>query len=257
MDSNGSLADINALNELVAYLQGEGYAQRTIQAYQKDVKSWLSWAESRQVPFHSLSQENVRAHIEDLGVKTESSAKRRIAALIAFSQSNKSLDSVRPSFSFLEGIELLKPVRRTNLSRQELEYLVESIRGYEKPVRSEYLSFRVDRDVAFATLVHFGKLRVGQLLELEASDFSATKEGDKYKVIVRDSQLTIPGDYYEIERYPETRARYQSNVTGRSSKLFINKSGESLDPRSVRRNITGHFKSANLHVTGLDGLRAR
>lgn len=241
------------LNRLSAYLDSRGHAKRTQHAYMHDARLWIDWASAHGHSPHNFSRDAVRSYLTDTEVGTQSTAHRRVAALIALSRSTDAEQI--PSFSFTRGLNLAGRVRGTRLSSDDIERLTNAIRKHND-VKKQYNEFRIPRDVAFVTLAHFGQLRVEQLLGLQVPSISITPDPEGYKFTAPDINVTVPEQYPEVATYHAGRVLFYESTGGNGSPyLFINRWGDQISARSMRRNLEKFLSATGFPAATLDDLR--
>jgi integrase/recombinase XerC len=104
------------------------------------------------------------------------------------------------------------------------------------------------RDKAMLEVLYSSGIRVSELVELEMADLDLTEGVLRVKGKGRKDRLTPIGSQAikAVQRYFELRSADAKLSTLTAGRVFLNKHGESLSTRSVRRKLDKYLVSAGL-----------
>ncbi len=105
------------------------------------------------------------------------------------------------------------------------------------------------RDKAMLEILYSSGIRVSELVELEMSDLDLTEGVLRVKGKGRKDRLTPIGSQAikAVQRYFELRGQEPKCQTGRwAARVFLNKHGDTLSTRSVRRKLDKYLVEAGL-----------
>jgi len=104
------------------------------------------------------------------------------------------------------------------------------------------------RDKAMLEVLYSSGIRVSELVELEMADIDLQEGVLRVRGKGRKERLTPIGSQAikAIQRYFELRAIDNKSQAGNTGRVFLNKHGESLSTRSVRRKLDKYLVQAGL-----------
>jgi integrase/recombinase XerC len=104
------------------------------------------------------------------------------------------------------------------------------------------------RDKAMLEVLYSSGIRVSELVELELADIDLQEGVLRVRGKGRKDRLTPIGSQaiQAVQRYLELRALDAKSQAHNSGRVFLNKHGESLSTRSVRRKLDKYLVSAGL-----------
>ena len=164
----------------------------------------------------------------------------------------RKLATLRSFYKFLirRGLVSLNPLSTIRTPKQEKRLpkcldLEQVQKLLEAPGDADLLSAR---DKAMLEVLYSSGIRVSELVELEMADIDLQEGVLRVRGKGRKDRLTPIGSQAirALQRYFELRAldiKSQNNQTGR---VFLNKHGQSLSTRSVRRKLDKYLVSAGL-----------
>jgi integrase/recombinase XerC len=164
----------------------------------------------------------------------------------------RKLATLRSFYKFLirRGLVSLNPLSTIRTPKQEKRLpkcldLEQVQKLLDAPGDADLLS---SRDKAMLEVLYSSGIRVSELVELEMADIDLQEGVLRVRGKGRKDRLTPIGSQAirALQRYFELRAldiKSQNNQTGR---VFLNKHGESLSTRSVRRKLDKYLVAAGL-----------
>ncbi len=171
---------------------------------------------------------------------TKSTTARKLATLRSFYKFliRRSVVSVNP----LSTIRTPKQEKRLPkcLDLEQVQKLLDA------PGDGDLLSAR---DKAMLEILYSSGIRVSELVELEMGDIDLQEGALRVRGKGRKDRLTPVGSQAikAVQRYFELRGQDQrSQTAGHGNRVFLNKHGEPLSTRSVRRKLDKYLLSAGL-----------
>ncbi len=171
---------------------------------------------------------------------TKSTTARKLATLRSFYKFliRRGLVSVNP----LSTIRTPKQEKRLPkcLDLEQVQKLLEA------PGDADLLSAR---DKAMLEILYSSGIRVSELVELEIADIDLQEGALRVRGKGRKDRLTPIGSQAikAVQRYFDLRAQDQRSLTaGHAGRVFLNKHGEPLSTRSVRRKLDKYLVEAGL-----------
>lgn len=220
------------------YLASQGYARATIESYTTDLK------------VISKNLVGGRSVIDAIDISSEivPTRHRRASAincLLRYLGETEGLNesAIKPSKIFGS-----KPWKRKP-SDITLEQVVESIRKAPS-VFNERQMYRKARDVLIATLVASGDISTKRIVTLQRDDFNVN--GNTI-IIAQDLE---PVRYNrdlspEVTTYAQRVDEHRIRTNTENPALVLNILGDSLSPRSIRRNFSHYTHGTGLPAEGI------
>ncbi|MBL7215124.1 MAG: tyrosine-type recombinase/integrase [Phycisphaerae bacterium] len=167
---------------------------------------------------------------------------------------NRKITAVRGLYSYLISTARLsanpfarlriRPVEPTSIEYLEeahLQQLFDAISG------SHWLA---SRDRAIIAILYSTGMRVGELLGLCADDIDLDNKTMQIRTAGRATRLChlAAWAWHTVERYMSRRPLSYITDPSQNDVLFINRNGDGLSARSIRRKLTEYSRRANLPV---------
>ena len=240
-------ADIDFEKAFVDYLRYErNMSPETIRAYEKDLHQFLrffrSSADTPQIHPATITPLQVREFLAQLKEKNyqKTTVVRKLATIRSFYK-----------FLLRKGHVTENPMEEIETPKVEkkLPPLPEHGRGREAPQCSPGQSnFQAARDRAILETLYSTGLRVSELTALNVSDLDFTAEVIKARGKGRRERIVPVGSFalQAIKGYVEARAGVPRISEDDSDALFLNRFGDRLSSRSIRKILDKYIK-----VTGL------
>jgi len=237
---------INFEEEFVKYLRYErNMSPETIRAYEKDLHQFLRfYAQGDGVPVNpaGITTLQIREFLAALKERNyqKTTVVRKLATIRSFYKflMRKGHVTVNP----LADIETPKVEKKLPhfLSTEEVEKLLNAPQGN---------SFQAVRDRAILETLYSTGLRVSELTALNVSDLDFTAEVIKARGKGRRERVVPVGSFalQAIKRYVEVRAQVPRINEEEPDALFLNRFGDRLSSRSIRKILDKYIK-----VTGLN-----
>jgi integrase/recombinase XerC len=222
----------------------------TLDSYSNDLDQFAAFlAESDNV---GSSDPNTRL----LGVDADTAARYVNSLVGRYTQSTlgRKITALRGLYAYLVSTEQLaaNPFARVRIrpaGPASLEYLEESHlqQLFDAISGSHWLAFR-DRAIV-ATLYSTG-MRIGELLKLRIDDIDSTNAVIHIRIPGRAARHCRPAPWawHAVERYIARRPMPRTGAPPHSDVLFVNRDGNPLTARSVRRKLTDYSRRAGLPV---------
>jgi integrase/recombinase XerC len=170
---------------------------------------------------------------------TKSTTARKLATLRSFFK-----------FTIRRGLVSVNPLSTIRTPKQEKRLpkcldLEQVQKLLDAPGDGDLLS---SRDKAMLEVLYSSGIRVSELVELELADIDLQEGVLRVRGKGRKDRLTPIGSQAikAVQRYLELRSLDLKSQTHNSARVFLNKHGESLSTRSVRRKLDKYLVAAGL-----------
>ncbi len=240
---------IEWLNRFQQYLtQERNLSYQTVRSYTSDIKDFLNFLSSRKKKLGEVGYPMVREYLASLQKRSlqKPTLARRISVLKSFFH-YLYLKGHLSSFALsgLRGPKLEKKIP-SFLEEEEVEKLLSSVEGN---------NFFHYRDKAALELLYATGMRIAELanLNMESIDFAAETVKVKGK---GSKERIIPLGSYALKALTAYRELHREKAKPGVRALFLNKSGQRLSDRFMRKKINGYLELADIHkVSGPHSLR--
>jgi len=240
---------IEWLNKFQQYLtQERNLSYLTVKSYTSDIKDFLSFLSLRKKELGEVGYPIIREYLSSLQKKSlqKSTLARRVCVLKNFFH-YLYLKGYLSSFvlSGLRGPKLEKKIP-SFLEEEEVEKLLNSVKGSD---------FFHCRDKAALELLYATGMRIAELADLNIDNIDFT--GETVKVRGKgNKERIIPLGNYALQALTSYRELRGGKVKPGVKALFLNKSGERLSDRFMRKKINKYLDLADiLKVSGPHSLR--
>jgi site-specific recombinase XerD len=238
-----------------SHLAGGGKSERTIQAYVQDLRSFVSWSETRYAEPYSVDAFNrtdlvaYRKHLIHACQVAPSTWNRRLASLRAYSAWLQGLGvlSYDPTDS-LEGMQEVELAPRW-LSERDYGRFMREVEKQVLAARTDAARLLAYRDRAVIALMALAGLREGEVCSLRS---------DSLNLSARKGFVVVLGKGEKRRRVPlnkEARSMLEQYLAIRGEQpgpLFFGKRGEPLGERGIQRRVEALGQAAGLSVTPHD-----
>lgn len=248
MNKDSARAELMEKLQLFFAERKRPYSPETIRAYLDDIKGFIEFLKKKrkEKPLADATTEDVRRYIAYLstrGVTNPRTVCRKIAGLSAYYKylirkgachSNPTLDAGRP--------ELPDHYASAPITVQEFRTLISTVNSN---------GFHSTRDRAVLEMLYGCGLTVGELTRLDVADVDLTTGN----VFVRKPKRSrsVPAGKPVVDavtRYLRTRERLPHRRKPNDHPLSINRFGDRIDKRSIRKLIAVCARKAGLpHIT--------
>lgn len=240
---------IEWLNRFQQYLtQERNLSYQTVKSYTSDIKDFLSFLSSRKKELEEVGYPTVREYLSSLQKRSlqKSTLARRVSVLKNFFH-YLCLKGYLSSFilSGLRGPKLQKKIP-SFLEEEEVEKLLNSVKGE---------GFFYYRDKAVLELLYATGMRIAELVDLNIDNIDFT--GETVKVRGKgNKERIIPVGNYALKALTAYRELRREKAKPGVKALFLNKSGQRLSDRFMRKKINRYLDLADIHkVSGPHSLR--
>ena len=240
---------IEWLNRFQQYLtQERNLSYQTVKSYSSDIKDFLSFLSSRKKELKEVGYPTVREYLSSLQKRSlqKSTLARRVSVLKNFFH-YLCLKGYLSSFilSGLRGPKLQKKIP-SFLEEEEVEKLLSSVKGE---------GFFYYRDKAALELLYATGMRIAELADLNIDNIDFT--GETVKVRGKgNKERIIPVGNYALKALTAYRELRREKAKPGVKALFLNKSGQRLSDRFMRKKINRYLNLADIHkVSGPHSLR--
>jgi integrase/recombinase XerC len=248
------------VGQFLQYLKLEKhFSDYTVKSYGADLIQFGQFLTGSigQLPGASLGRPGTGEEIDERQLKCEPLAIREFLAYLYGQNYTKSttarkLATLRSFYKFLirRGLVSVNPLSTIRTPKQEKRLpkcldLEQVQKLLDAPGDADLLSAR---DKAMLEVLYSSGIRVSELVELSMADIDLQEGVLRVQGKGRKDRLTPIGSQAikALQKYFEMRStdgKSQANTTGR---VFLNKHGESLSTRSVRRKLDKYLVSAGL-----------
>ncbi len=246
--SPASTSTAGLVAEYLNYLGNrKNRSELTLDSYKNDLDQFLAFLqaapEEMDIAILALDPDVADRFAGSLKTQyTASTLSRKITAVRGFY--GYLLDTQRLTANPFDGIHLRapEPVDVDYLEEAHLQQLFDAITG------SHWLSFR---DRAIVAVLYSTGMRVGELLALTHADTDAETSALTIRTPGRATRRCPlpPWAWSTLERYIDRRpAASEDSTDNASAVLFVNRNGDSLTARSVRRKLCEYSRRAGLPV---------
>ncbi len=240
---------IEWLNRFQQYLtQERNLSYQTVKSYTSDIKDFLSFLSSTKKELKEVGYPIVREYLSSLQKRSlqKSTLARRVSVLKNFFH-YLCLEGYLSSFilSGLRGPKLEKKIP-SFLEEEEVESLLNSVKGN---------NFFYYRDKAALELLYATGMRIAELADLNIDNIDFA--GETVKVRGKgNKERIIPVGNYALKVLTAYRELRREKVKPGVKALFLNKFGERLSDRFMRKKINRYLDIADIHkVSGPHSLR--
>jgi integrase/recombinase XerC len=248
------------VSQFLDYLKLEKhFSDYTIKSYGADLIQFAQYLCGEIGPHGATSDSKpTPAAVDEKHLKCEALTIREFLAYLYGQNYTKSttarkLATLRSFYKFLMKRSLLSASPLTTIRTPKQEKRLPKCLDLEQvqklldaPGDSDLLSAR---DKAMLEILYSSGIRVSELVELELGDLDLNEGVLRVRGKGRKDRLTPIGSQAikAVQRYFELRAIDQrSQNSSTTSRVFLNKHGESLSTRSVRRKLDKYLVSAGL-----------
>lgn len=240
---------IEWLNRFQQYLtQERNLSYQTVKSYTSDIKDFLSFLSFKEKELEEVRYPIVREYLSSLQKRSlqKPTLARRVSVLKSFFH-YLYLKGYLSSFilSGLRGPKLEKKIP-SFLEEEEVEKLLSSVKGE---------GFFYYRDKAALELLYATGMRIAELTDLNIDNIDFTAETVKVRGKGNKERI-IPLGNYALKALTAYRELRREKVKSGVKALFLNKSGERLSDRFMRKKINKYLDLADIHkVSGPHSLR--
>lgn len=240
---------IEWLSRFQQYLtQERNLSYQTVKSYISDIKDFLSFLSLRKKELEEVGYPIVREYLGSLQKRSlqKSTLARRVSVLKKFFH-YLYLKGYLSSFilSGLRGPKLQKKIP-SFLEEEEVESLLSSVKGN---------NFFHYRDKAVLELLYATGMRIAELADLNIDNIDFAEETVKVRGKGNKERI-IPLGHYSLEALRNYRELRREKTKPGVKALFLNKSGERLSDRFMRKKINRYLDLAGIHkVSGPHSLR--
>lgn len=240
---------IEHLNRFQQYLtQERNLSYQTVKSYSSDIKDFLNFLSSRKKELEEVGYPTVREYLSSLQKRSlqKSTLARRVSVLKNFFH-YLYLKGYLSSFilSGLRGPKLEKKIP-SFLEEEEVESLLNSVKGN---------NFFHYRDKAALELLYATGMRIAELADLNIDNIDFAVETVKVRGKGNKERI-IPLGNYALKALTAYRELRREKAKPGVKALFLNKSGQRLSDRFMRKKINRYLDLADIHkVSGPHSLR--
>jgi integrase/recombinase XerD len=241
----------NELGKFFIYLaQKKGRAQKTIEAYQRDLAPWVAFLERQHLALPGSSKNDpifLRMYLRERGEAGVSnrSLSRFLSALSGFQRfisqdkNNKQYVFNLPKIKFSGKLPSFIPQAETQ-------------KMFEDPQADKDQSpYAFRRDYIIVELLYVTGLRREELGKLKLSDLDLSRglattigKGNKERIVpIGDTTVA------DLKEYLPIREQFILGTESRSDSLFLNKYGQSLTVRSIDRIVSKFARKHGMKFT--------
>jgi tyrosine recombinase XerC len=218
------------------------YSRNTIIAYRNDIVDFVNYIGGEE-KLNSITITNLRDFVAYLGDKNlnRKSIARRIS-------------SIRTFLNFLasEGLTHNNPaklIKNPKIPRKLPVYLEEEQVGELLSLPDTQTLWGL-RDASILSVLYGGGLRIAELAGLSVEDVILTTQVVKVRGKGSKERFVPIGSPAAniLEKYMNMRSIFFQNKTSRTKALFINRYGERLSIRGIRRIFEKYLKLSQIHI---------
>ena len=231
------------LDEFSDYLQTLNFAAHTINSYNKDLKEYFNFLESKNILLDNADHYSVREYLTFLKSKS-----------LTNSTMSRHLSSINKFYKYLIRNGLSDKTRIVDMKSPKREEHIAKFLSLEDIDRILAIDddgdFTLLRDKMMALFMYAIGLRVSELASLR---LSMIKKGDETLRIcgkgskVRDIPV-LPIVYENWDIYMEKRRMIQKEYSQNNDYLFINRFGKPISDRSIRTSMKRLIRNANISI---------
>lgn len=231
------------LDEFSDYLQTLNFAAHTINSYNKDLKEYFNFLESKNILLDNADHYSVRDYLTFLKSKS-----------LTNSTMSRHLSSIKKFYKYLIRNVLSDKTRIVDMKSPKREEHIAKFLSLEDIDKILAIDddgdFTLLRDKMMALFMYAIGLRVSELASLR---LSMIKKGDETLRIcgkgskVRDIPV-LPIVYENWDIYMEKRRMIQKEYSQNSDYLFINRFGKPISDRSIRTSMKRLIRNANISM---------
>lgn len=231
------------LDEFSDYLQTLNFAAHTINSYNKDLKEYFNFLESKNILLDNADHYSVREYLTFLKSKS-----------LTNSTMSRHLSSIKKFYKYLIRNGLSYKTRIVDMKSPKREEHIAKFLSLEDIDRilaiDDNGDFTLLRDKMMALFMYAIGLRVSELASLR---LSMIKKGDETLRIcgkgskVRDIPV-LPIVYENWDIYMEKRRMIQKEYSQNNDYLFINRFGKPISDRSIRTSMKRLIRNANISI---------
>jgi len=228
----------------IDYLQYErNMSPETIRAYQKDLEQFIEFCSADGTPFtpDALTQQKVREYLAQLSAK-----EYRKTTIV------RKLATIRSFFKFLlrKGHLQQNPISeiRTPKVEKRLPNFLDTTEVERLLTAPRTDGFQGKRDRAILETLYSTGLRVSELTALNMGDIDFVGEVLRARGKGRRERIIPIGSYAvrAVREYLEVRSEVIEDISKDNGALFLNRFGERLSSRSIRKILDKYIKVAGL-----------
>ena len=231
------------LNEFSDYLHTLNFAAHTINSYNKDIREYIKFINSKNIYILEADHYDVREYLKYLKNKKLTNATM-----------SRHLSSIKKLYKYLvrnNYSEKNKIINMKTPKREEHIAKFLSVNDIDKIIEIEDNGdFTLIRDKMMALFMYSIGLRVSELASLKLGMIEKNYKtlricgkGSKY----RDIPL-LPIIYDNWDIYIQKRAMIQKEYSQQNDYLFINRFGKAISDRSIRTSMKRLMREANMHI---------
>ncbi|MDO6994526.1 tyrosine-type recombinase/integrase [Brachyspira innocens] len=231
------------LDEFSDYLQTLNFAAHTINSYNKDLKEYFNFLESKNILLDNADHYSVRDYLTFLKSKS-----------LTNSTMSRHLSSIKKFYKYLIRNGLSDKTRIVDMKSPKREEHIAKFLSLDDIDRILAIDddgdFTLLRDKMMALFMYAIGLRVSELASLR---LSMIKKGDETLRIcgkgskVRDIPV-LPIVYENWDTYMEKRRMIQKEYSQNNDYLFINRFGKPISDRSIRTSMKRLIRNANISM---------
>ncbi|MCD6472038.1 tyrosine recombinase XerC [Candidatus Aerophobetes bacterium] len=232
--------EVNWIKKFTQYLKEEkNLSLNTVKSYNSDIKGFFLYSKSRDVKdIRKIDYHFIREYLYFLKEQRlkKSTLTRKVAVLRSFSR-YLYLKRYTPCFSLaaLRGPKLGKKIP-SFLEEEEIEKLLSSIKGND---------FFHCRDKAILEVLYATGMRVNELTGLNIDEVDLEEKAVKVKGKGNKERM-IPLGSYAIKALNLYLEKRKEKKKSKIKALFLNRFGERLSDRAVRKKLNKYLDSANI-----------
>ncbi len=231
------------LNEFSDYLHTLNFAAHTINSYNKDIREYIKFINSKNIYILEADHYDVREYLKYLKNKKLTNATM-----------SRHLSSIKKLYKYLvrnNYSEKNKIINMKTPKREEHIAKFLSVNDIDKIIAIEDNGdFTLIRDKMMALFMYSIGLRVSELASLKLGMIEKNYKtlricgkGSKY----RDIPL-LPIIYDNWDIYIQKRAMIQKEYSQQNDYLFINRFGKAISDRSIRTSMKRLMREANINI---------
>ncbi len=240
-----------ALDDFLKDLAGnKGRADKTIEAYRRDLSPWVGFLEKKYAEMPSSSQNDplfLRVYLQErskAGLSNRSLA-RFLSALSSFQKYLTPYKKYRPYLFRIPKMKYGSDIPKF-ISQKDAIRLFE-----QNNSRSDKQSYFYRRDFIMVALLYVTGIRREELAAISLADIDTRQgmitvrgKGNKIRQVpVGDKTLE------DLREYLKARKEYASSKNSSSNALFLNRMGERLSVRSVDRMVGKFARGEGIEFT--------
>ena len=239
------------LTEYLADLKSDSrYAERTVEAYRRDLSPWVEFLAARHVELPTAAKNDplfLRLYLRERSESKVSnrSLARFLSALSGFQKFLTRKSGCREFVFKLPTMKYSAPIPDF-VPQSEIGRLFEHTRPVSDNKRYFYW-----RDYLMIALLYATGIRREELANIKLSDIdqpcgtiTVTGKGNKVRVVpIGDSTAS------DLKTYLSLREIYIANKTPPSTKLFLNRNGQGLSVRSIDRLVKKFASIGGMDIT--------